>query len=88
MSKTVPARAPGRGRIFNSITETIGDTHLVRLDRYAAEKGIVATLLAKRPDDRYQSAADVHRELRELEGRSERGLLKRLVTRFTKSATS
>ena len=26
-------RRPGRGRIFSSITETIGDTPLVRLDR-------------------------------------------------------
>lgn len=41
------ASIPGRGRIFNSITETIGNTPLVRLDKYAAEKGIVATLLAK-----------------------------------------
>ncbi|EHK58890.1 cysteine synthase A [Allomesorhizobium alhagi] len=40
-------RAPGRGRIFNSITETIGDTPLVRLDKFAKEKGIVANLLAK-----------------------------------------
>lgn len=39
--------APGRGRIYRSITETIGDTPLVRLDKFAAEKGIVATLLAK-----------------------------------------
>ncbi|MBX3583011.1 MAG: cysteine synthase A [Rhizobiaceae bacterium] len=38
---------PGRGRIYNSITETIGDTPLVRLDKFAAEKGIVANLLAK-----------------------------------------
>ena len=38
---------PGRGQIFNSITETIGDTPLVRLDKFAREKGIVATLLAK-----------------------------------------
>jgi len=40
-------RTPGRGRIFNSITETIGDTPLVRLDKFAKEKGIVANLLAK-----------------------------------------
>ncbi|GLS31681.1 cysteine synthase A [Mesorhizobium albiziae] len=38
---------PGRGRIYNSITETIGDTPLVRLDKFASEKGIVANLLAK-----------------------------------------
>src|SRR6476469_5746282 len=41
------ARKPGRGRIYSSITETIGDTPLVRLDKFAKEKGIVANLLAK-----------------------------------------
>jgi cysteine synthase A len=40
-------RLPGRGRIFNSITETIGDTPLVRLDKFAKEKGVVSNLLAK-----------------------------------------
>jgi cysteine synthase len=40
-------RAPGRGRIYGSITETIGDTPLVRLDKLAREKGIKANLLAK-----------------------------------------
>lgn len=39
--------APGRGRVYRSITETIGDTPLVRLDKFAAEKGITAILLAK-----------------------------------------
>ncbi len=38
---------PGRGRIFGSITDTIGDTPLVRLDRIAAAKGVGAHLLAK-----------------------------------------
>ena len=37
----------GRGRVYNSITETIGDTPLVRLDKFAAHKGIVANLIAK-----------------------------------------
>ncbi len=37
----------GRGRIYGSITETIGDTPLVRLDRLAKEKGVKANLLAK-----------------------------------------
>ena len=37
------AKKPGRGRIYNSITETIGDTPLVRLDKFAKEKGVVAT---------------------------------------------
>ena len=32
-------RAPGRGRIYNSITETIGDTPLVRLDKFAKAEG-------------------------------------------------
>src|SRR6202789_1091633 len=41
------ARIPGRGRIYNSITDTIGDTPLVRLDRIAKEKGVAAHLLAK-----------------------------------------
>jgi cysteine synthase A len=41
------ARLPGRGRIFDSITDTIGDTPLVRLDRIAKEKGVSARLLAK-----------------------------------------
>ncbi|MFC7052500.1 cysteine synthase A [Hansschlegelia quercus] len=41
------ARAPGRRRIYDSITDTIGDTPLVRLDRLAAHKGVKATILAK-----------------------------------------
>ncbi|ANH06498.1 MULTISPECIES: cysteine synthase A [Shinella] len=40
-------RKPGRGRIYASITETIGDTPIVRLDKFAREKGVSATLLAK-----------------------------------------
>jgi len=48
MNKPVTStHVPGRGRIFNSITETIGDTPLVRLDKFAEKKGIVAHLLAK-----------------------------------------
>ncbi|MBB5753244.1 cysteine synthase A [Prosthecomicrobium pneumaticum] len=38
---------PGRGRVYDSITDTIGDTPLVRLDRIAKEKGVAANLLAK-----------------------------------------
>jgi cysteine synthase A len=38
---------PGRGKIYGSITETIGNTPLVRLDRLAREKGVKANLLAK-----------------------------------------
>ncbi|MCA9245422.1 MAG: pyridoxal-phosphate dependent enzyme, partial [Phycisphaerales bacterium] len=41
------AHKPGRGRIYDSITQTIGDTPLVRLDKFAAEKGIKAKLVAK-----------------------------------------
>ena len=47
MNKPVTTHTPGRGRIYNSITETIGDTPLVRLDKFAKQKGIVANLLAK-----------------------------------------
>ena len=38
---------PGRGRIYNSITETIGDTPIVRLDRLARKHGVEASILAK-----------------------------------------
>ena len=41
------AQLPGRGRIYDSITETIGDTPIVRLKKIAAEKGVKANLLAK-----------------------------------------
>ena len=37
----------GRGRIYDSITDTIGHTPLVRLKRLAAEKGCKAEILAK-----------------------------------------
>ena len=40
-------RAPGRGRIFESITDTIGDTPLVAMDRIAREKEVGARLLGK-----------------------------------------
>lgn len=44
----VPARhAPGRGRIYDSITETIGDTPLVRLARMPKEAGVKADILLK-----------------------------------------
>ena len=38
---------PGRGRIYGSITETIGDTPLVRLKRLTQMQGIKAEILAK-----------------------------------------
>jgi len=40
-------REPGRGRIFDSITDTIGDTPLVRLNRLPEMKGVKANILAK-----------------------------------------
>lgn len=40
-------KQPGRGRVYGSITETIGDTPLVRIDKFARERGVEATLLAK-----------------------------------------
>lgn len=40
-------RKPGRGRVYASIIETIGDTPIVRLDKLAREKGVKANLLAK-----------------------------------------
>ena len=40
-------KTPGRGRIYDSIVQTIGDTPLVRLKRLAQERGVKANLLAK-----------------------------------------
>src|ERR1700733_12632725 len=40
-------RTPGRGQIYASITDTIGNTPLVRIDRIGKEKGVVARLVAK-----------------------------------------
>jgi len=42
-----PSRAPGRGRIYDSITDTIGDTPVVRLNRLPAQRGVKAHILAK-----------------------------------------
>lgn len=47
MSQNDSGRRPGRGKIYDSIIATIGDTPLVRLDRLAKEKGVKANLLAK-----------------------------------------
>ena len=38
---------PGRGRIYNSMVETIGNTPLVRIPNLAAREGIVADLCVK-----------------------------------------
>ncbi|WP_018266095.1 cysteine synthase A [Methylosinus sp. LW4] len=43
----VRSEKPGRGRIYDSITQTLGDTPLVRFDRLAKEKGVKANLLGK-----------------------------------------
>ncbi|WAJ29064.1 cysteine synthase A [Antarcticirhabdus aurantiaca] len=47
LNESSAARTKGRGRIYDSILDTIGDTPLVRLDKLAADKGVKATLLAK-----------------------------------------
>jgi cysteine synthase A len=47
MTDASGAKRPGRGRIYESITDTIGDTPIVRLKRIEAEKGVGAKLLAK-----------------------------------------
>jgi cysteine synthase A len=47
-SRTPKTSQPaGRGVIYDSITDTIGNTPLVRLNRIAAERGVKANLLAK-----------------------------------------
>lgn len=46
-ASSAPEQKPGRGRVFDSITETIGDTPLVRLNRLPKEKGVKANILAK-----------------------------------------
>ncbi len=38
---------PGRGRIYNSITDTIGNTPLVRMQRMTAQAGVKADVLLK-----------------------------------------
>jgi cysteine synthase A len=45
--KQPPAHTPGRGRVFDSITQTIGDTPLVRVHRMAKDAGAVADVLLK-----------------------------------------
>ncbi|HWJ99657.1 MAG TPA: cysteine synthase A [Xanthobacteraceae bacterium] len=46
-SSAAPKREPGRGRIYNSIIETIGDTPLVKLHRLPQMRGVKANILAK-----------------------------------------
>ena len=45
--KAVHADRPGRGRIFDSIVDAIGDTPIVRLRRLPQQHGVSATILAK-----------------------------------------
>jgi cysteine synthase len=47
MTNSDNMKKPGRGRIYDSVTETVGDTPLVRFDRIAAARGVKAHLLAK-----------------------------------------
>ncbi|GGF48209.1 cysteine synthase [Azorhizobium oxalatiphilum] len=48
-AKAAPAAAhrPGRGRVYGSITETVGDTPLVQLHRLPELRGVKANILAK-----------------------------------------
>ena len=45
--KSVPAHVPGRGRVYDSIADAIGDTPLVRLNKLPQQRGAKATILAK-----------------------------------------
>src|SRR5258706_868882 len=47
MAAEIPDHKPGRGRVYNSITETIGDTPLVRMARMPRSAGVKADLLFK-----------------------------------------
>jgi cysteine synthase A len=44
---TTAARRPGHGRIYGAITETVGNTPLVRLNRLPKEHGVDAEILLK-----------------------------------------
>ena len=47
MAEPAKLDPPGRGRVYDSIAETIGNTPLVRLHRIAAEAGVGAEVLVK-----------------------------------------
>jgi cysteine synthase A len=47
MAEPANPTKPGRGRIYSSITETVGNTPLVQLNRLPAERGVKARILAK-----------------------------------------
>ncbi len=42
-----PSHRPGRGRVYDSIADAIGDTPLVRLNKLPQQQGVKATILAK-----------------------------------------
>src|ERR1700678_119490 len=46
MANAESTRKPGRGKVYDSITDTIGDTPIVKLLRLAREKDVRAELLA------------------------------------------
>src|ERR1700757_3479678 len=50
MDASAPARAvhpPGRGKVFDSIVDAIGNTPIVQLRRLPQQRGVNATILAK-----------------------------------------
>ena len=46
-SATSAVHRPGRGRVFDSIVDAIGDTPIVRLRNLPQAHGVQATILAK-----------------------------------------
>lgn len=46
-STPIETRAPGRGKVYDSIVDAIGDTPLVRLQRLPQARGVNANILAK-----------------------------------------
>jgi cysteine synthase A len=46
-SATSAAHRPGRGRVFDSIVDAVGDTPIVRLRKLPQQHGARATILAK-----------------------------------------
>src|ERR1700712_4115851 len=46
-SSTNEAHRPGRGRVFDSIVDAVGDTPIVRLRKLPQQHGVRATILAK-----------------------------------------
>ena len=44
---TSAVHRPGRGRVFDSIVDAVGDTPIVRLGKLPQQHGVHATILAK-----------------------------------------